>query len=200
MTERAAETVVGAALQEAASALKEGIARSVGEQLPLLPLLDEPAVELAVPTRFEGEDADRQQQRARRGRPPGAGNRSTRELREFLRRIGYDPLLAMMSWARHTPESLAVELDCKKGEAFDRLMRVHEAIAPYIHAKLQPTDDQGRAVPSLAFLIGGYGAPAAGAPPWQYPGGPVLDGEQNQALAPERDPVSHADVSHEASK
>jgi hypothetical protein len=57
----------------------------------------------------------------RRGRPPGAQNKTTREMLEFVRKLCGDPLERRFRYAMHTPETLAIELGCTKLEAFDRL-------------------------------------------------------------------------------
>lgn len=131
---------------------------------------------------------------ARRGRPPGAQNLATRQMKELCRRLFGDPLLEMMRWAQHTPESLALELGCSKAEAFDRLVKLLGELAPFFHARMVPTDEDGRPAPVFQMTIGtGSSASSAGAPPWKYL-------EENQGVAePSRD-VSHAIVSHGQAK
>jgi len=134
---------------------------------------------------------------AKRGRPPGAVNKSTAELRRYLLARGVNPLSALMQWAMHTPESLAAELGCTKLEAFDRLRAVWEGLAPYFMPKMVPVDNQGRAVPFFAMNFGLFGAAPAqgGKAPWTY-----LESEQNQALPAPSDDVSHGMVSHAGEK
>jgi len=89
------------------------------------------------------------------GRPRGAQNIATREVRELIRRLFGDPLLEMARETLHTPETLARELGCTLLEAFDRLQRVREALIPYFYARLAPTDQEGRpVVPQFAMVIG----------------------------------------------
>jgi len=71
-----------------------------------------------------------------------------------------------------TPEEMARRLDCKVVEAFDRQVAIWDKLAPYVAAKLAPTDEKGNAVPGLVISIGdqainaGIGVSAGGSPPW----------------------------------
>lgn len=205
--------VIGEALAQAGGALVAERAAVAGEQLTLLP----------VPTRFTGARgahvAAALDARDRAGRPPGAINKSTKELREYLLARGVHPLQRMMEWMRHTPTSLAAELGCTRLEAFDRLRDLWRDSAPYFAPKLVPTDESGREVPFFQMIVGGQHAhlgAGGGAVPWLDPvtGGawgasgavveasaapsePGAEIEQNQALGGEGPPVSHADKSHE---
>jgi hypothetical protein len=61
--------------------------------------------------------------RDRAGRPPGARNLATRDAIAFIRRVFGDPLVERARWLRHTPETLAAELQCSKLEALARKIR-----------------------------------------------------------------------------
>jgi hypothetical protein len=139
----------------------------------------------------------------RRGRPPGARNKATREMLEFVRNLMGDPLERRFRYAMHTPETLAIELSCSKLEAFDRLERLWADLTTYFYARQSPVDGQGNAVvPRFTMVIGGHSAPAIGAggaplPPWEYLRTINENNQQNQALlatSPER---SHGERSHE---
>jgi hypothetical protein len=135
----------------------------------------------------------------RRGRPPGAQNKTTREMLEFVRKLCGDPLERRFRYAMHTPETLAIELGCTKLEAFDRLEKLWSDLTTYFYARQAQVDGAGNSVaPRLTMVFPGQSAPAIAAdgsvrPPWMYI-------EQNQALAAPDNDVSHGDVSHAADK
>jgi hypothetical protein len=134
----------------------------------------------------------------RRGRPPGARNKTTREMLEFVRKTMGDPLLERFRWAAHTPESLSIVLGCTKLEAFDRLDKIRSELARYFYAQMAQVDGQGNAVtPRLTMVFPGQSAPQIGAdgapqPPWMY----IAESQQNQSLLASTTDVSHGDVSH----
>jgi len=151
-----------------------------------------------LPTRLEGARGDEQRAKVKAqgpGRPPGARNKSTVAIRDYLLARGVDPLVRMAQWAMHTPETLATELDCSKLEAFRELRATWLGLAPYLHGHAAPVDQDGNAVPILQMIIGGelQGARPGGAPPWKYI-------EELQAVNDPAGDVSHAAVSHGAAK
>jgi hypothetical protein len=189
--------VVGEAMAAAASDLDAAKAAAGGEQMPLFD----------IPTRFLGVRADgapddrvEKVERAaalhRRGRPPGAVNRSTAELRKWLLGRGVHPLEQLMRWAMHTPESLAAELGCTLLEAFREWKSLQVELAPYFAAKVVPVDDNGNAVPFFQMIMGGAGSGAGpgAAPPW------LAQDEQNQRVIEAAPEVSHGMVSHGPTK
>lgn len=186
MTERAAGSAIVDAAADAARARAARDAEQLGMFGDLPPGLD-PSNEFH---RGAIEGVKRQP-----GRPAGAENRATRDVKALINRLLGDPLLELANYARHTPESLARVLGCSKLEAFDRLMAIHRELAPFMHARLAPVDGQGNAVvPTFQMSIGG--APQAGAgagKPWDY-----LDlvATENPAKSTQGDDVSHDDVSH----
>jgi len=136
----------------------------------------------------------------RRGRPPGAQNKSTREMLDFVRKLCGDPLERRFRYAMHTPETLAIELGCSKLEAFDRLEKLWADLSRFFYAQMAQVDGQGNAVtPRLTMVFPGQGAPANdqdGKPvaPWLYIEGlkPInAEHQQNQALVDPEDGVSH---------
>jgi hypothetical protein len=178
--------VVGEAITGAAARIAGERAAADGDQVEAFEL----------PTRFDVTSPELDRAR-RRGRPPGAVNKSTKAFRDWILARGEHPLQWMMRWAGHTPESLARELNCTLVEAFDRLKALHEGLAPYFAAKMAPTDDQGRVAPQFFMQFGLFGAPqsAGGRAPWEY-----LESEQNRALLDVTPAVSHGDVSHAGEK
>ncbi|MBI5112882.1 MAG: hypothetical protein HZA68_13015 [Rhodovulum sp.] len=139
---------------------------------------------------------------ARAGRPPGAENKMTREVKDFVRQVMGDPVIERARWMLHTPESLAAVLGCTKLEAFDRLDRIRAELSRLWYAPAAPVDEDGRPVPTLNLVVGNQVVGTAEAPPpWVYAGGPVVDQtQQNQSLSNASPAVSHGDVSHEPDK
>lgn len=165
-------------------------------------------LELMPPTRFHPVDDDRQHRRVvesvrrdRAGRPPGAQNRTTRDMLDFIRKTLGDPALESARWAMHTPESLSKELGCTLLEAFDRLERIRADLRPYFYAKQAPVDADGKPAPWLTLQVGGYGGgeglPQAGRPPWSYLDHDPQETQQKQALPASADGVSHGDAKPE---
>lgn len=184
MTE-GAQGAVGAALTGLAAAIAE--ARGAAEQLELLP-------SRTVAGTFEG-DRVRTSVR-RRGRPSGAQNVATRDMKEFCRRVfGLDPMLEGFRWLQHSPESLAIELGCTKLEAFDRLESLRKELARYFYAPMQAVDEDGKPVPTFNLVLGDR-APGAQRPPWEY----LEETQENQALLTSAPAVSQGDVSQGAEK
>lgn len=153
-------------------AAADGAARAAIEALgAAVPAPEEPL--LFPPTRFDADDSRHGRmveavRRDRAGRPPGAQNKATKEIKDLIRRLIGDPLFERARWAAHTPESLAAELGCTKLEAFDRLDRIRNELAPYFYARLAPTDEQGRPVVPLVMAFGGHVAAGDARPPWEY--------------------------------
>jgi len=162
-----------------------GEAGAAGEQLDMLPEVvrinrgDQAAV-------IANGEVER-----RRGRPPGAVNVQSRQLRAMIEGTCGNPLLQMARWAALTPEEIAHRLGITTVEAFDRLILLLRELAPYTAAKLAPVDDAGRAVPNIAVMIGGQGintdAGGAAVPPWmrafQTVDGEAVEIEQKQGLS-----------------
>jgi hypothetical protein len=191
-------------LQGVRAAADRAAARADGvevEQLDLMP-----------PTRFDQiEDPDQHDRmssavkRDRAGRPPGAKNKTTRDMLDFIRKTIGDPMLESARWAMHTPETLARELNCDKLEAFDRLEKIRSDLRPYFYAKQAPVDADGKPVPGLTVEFMGQGARQIGAdgqqlPPWAYLEGEPTSHEKdqrNQRMLDVTPRVSHSDVSHD---
>jgi len=193
--------IIGEAIGAAAAELGAVKAAADGEQWPLFD----------IPTRFCGvraldrphaaEKVERAAEAHRRGRPAGASNKSTAELRKWLLARGVHPLEQLMRYSMHTPESLAVELDCSLLEAMNVLVGLWRELAPYFASKVPPTDDAGNVVPFMQFNFGDAGgarSAAPGAPPWL-----AFDAdqaEQKQEVSVPAAMVSHATVSHGGDK
>jgi|GEM_PF-3182051 hypothetical protein len=175
----------------AVSARAAGAAAPAAEQLDFL---------APVAERINRADADaiaaNATEERKRGRPKGAENLSSRQLREMLIRAGGHPLIHLARWATMTPEEMARRLDCKVVEAFDRQVAIWDKLAPYVAAKLAPTDEKGNAVPGLVISIGdqainaGIGVSAGGSPPWlaayRDAEGRIIDGVEIQGVSGSR--------------
>lgn len=187
----------GAFASVIASAAADDAASADAEQLELMPA-----------TRATLTDS--QQQRVataikhdRRGRPPGARNKHTREMLEFVRKFCGDPLERRFRYAMHTPETLAIELGCSKYEAFQLLDKMWADLSGYFYAKQAQVDGAGNAVvPRLTMMIGGHPAAQIGPtgaviPPWIYDGAANEETLDNQALLEVPSAPSHGQPSHD---
>lgn len=115
------------------------------------PALDQPALapDLAPPPARIGP-----------GRPPGAGNRATREwVRHLIEKHG-SPLERLLEIAATDLEELQRSLSCTKVEAFDRRLTALKEALPYLHQRL-PQAIQIEGAPLMAVQIAVSGAVAA---------------------------------------
>lgn len=129
---------------------------SGGGAQPGLPLLDEvggpDAAETPVGALLKRRGA---------GRPPGAQNRVTRDIRKLYLSLHKHPLLATGEIASMDVKVLAAYLDCKPLEAMQVQLRALAEIMPYLAAKQAAVDDSGNAVLPVFQLNFGGPAPAA---------------------------------------
>lgn len=187
----------GAFASVIASAAADDAAVADAEQLELMPA-----------TRASLTEADQVRVEAaikhdRRGRPPGARNKATREMLEFVRKFCGDPLERRFRYAMHTPETLAIELGCSKYEAFQLLDKIWADLSGYFYAKQAQVDGAGNAVvPRLTMMIGGHPAAQIGpsgavTPPWIYDGAANAETLDNQALLEAPSAPSHGQPSHD---
>ncbi|MFT4115434.1 hypothetical protein [Bradyrhizobium sp.] len=160
-------------------------------------------LELMPATRFEpGSDRHDKLVEAvranKRGRPPGAENVATREMKAFVLKVFGDPLLWRFRYLQHTPETLARELNCTMLEAYDRLDRLAADLSKLFYGQMAQVDSAGQAVaPRLTMVFTGQSASASGPDgsaraPWLY----IEQTQENQALSAPEQSVSHGDVSH----
>lgn len=161
------------ALKGASTGIARELARGDDEQLPLfeLPCAD-PRGKVAEAIGRGG------------GRPKGAQNLATREVREYLvKRMGGTPQEHLARWFVLGPEGLAEALGCKKAEAFDRWVALGDKLGRYFMAAMVPVDHEGKPAPQFVVAIGGQVGVVTSSgevrPPWTYL-------EENQALS-ERD-------------
>ncbi|WGD31293.1 hypothetical protein AncyloWKF20_05565 [Ancylobacter sp. WKF20] len=133
------------------------------------------------------------------GRPVGAQNRVTRDIRKLILAKHCHPLQAMAEIYSMDAKELATHLGCKPLEAMNLQLRAAAELAPYLAAKQAAVDDHGQAVmPTLVMNFGeGTRAPAA------TDGRRVLsidaiarDAQQYQALSESERGGSHDDWSH----
>ena len=110
--------------------------RRQAAQLDLLPLSPTEAADPAPAIAPAAGDPT-----GRGGRPKGALNRSTRELREFFARKYRSPLEVMFETFSRPVADLARELGCTLLEAFELQQKAAAEAAPYFHQKLSPLQD-----------------------------------------------------------
>lgn len=139
----------------------------------------------------------------RRGRPPGAQNKNTREMLEFVRKLCGDPLERRFRYAMHTPETLAIELGCSKYEAFMLLDKMWADLSGFFYAKQALVDGAGNAVvPRLTMMFGGQtaqpvGPAGAARKPWDYLEAANAEPQKNQRVIDHDPQGSHGEGSHE---
>lgn len=143
-----------------------------------------------------------EQERRKAGRPKGATNVSSRQLKAMIEQVlGGNPLLWRARWLALEPEEMALRLGITKDEAWNRQDKIAAEFARYFLAPLAPTDEKGNAVPSIAVLIGGEGinTSVGGLPPW-HRAFKTVDGEavEYQGLSDGEGQKSHGQKSDEA--
>jgi hypothetical protein len=120
--------------------------------------------------------AQAEERERKAGRPKGALNVSTRQLREYVLAHGKNPVIWKISWLTMTVEQLADYLGCKKAEAFDRQLAIANSLQGIVLPNLAATDEAGNAVPTINMVFGGGASSGVGPdrPPWEYIDGEVL--------------------------
>ncbi|RIK92892.1 MAG: hypothetical protein DCC73_11480 [Proteobacteria bacterium] len=111
-----------------------GVAKILAEAVDRLPLA--PAAQLALIEDPTLRPAERLAEVKRRGRPPGAINRKTKDFAAYLLGRYPSPLIGLAEVAARSVADLAAELDCTKLEAFDRQLKALVELAPYLHGKM----------------------------------------------------------------
>lgn len=139
--------VIGAAMAKASADL--------AASQPVQDELFEPA------GRFMTADEAREERKRGRGRPQGAANKSSGDLRKYLQHQGVDPHLIKAQWLTISPEEMAARLRCTVLEAYQEQQKLAESLMPYVRAKLAPVDDHGNTVPFMVFNMGGNGVQVA---------------------------------------
>jgi hypothetical protein len=133
------------------------------------PALDQPALapDLAPPPARIGA-----------GRPPGAGNRATREwVRHLIEKHG-SPLERLLEIASKDLEALRLELRCDRLEAFDRQMTCLKEALPYLHQKLpQSIQVDGAPLMAVQIMVSGAVAARIGTPVESQANQQVIEGE-----------------------
>ncbi len=180
----------GPVLVEAAGEAVRARAAAEGEQLAFLP------TGINRETR-KGQGLAELVERDRAGRPPGAQNKATREIRDLCRRLFGDPMLEDFRLAAHTPESLAQYLGCTKLEAARLLVEIRKDLRRYFYAPVAAVDGDGKPVTPIQMFVGGREVHVTGgAAPWSYLDPAPQEDEQNQDVTQSAPAVSHGSASH----
>jgi hypothetical protein len=145
----------------------------------------------------------------KRGRPPGAGNKSTSEWNAYLERRYSSPIEGLSAISDMTPVELLISLGLwspdpcdpeaqpQRSEikwAFEQIKDCRKAVMPYRHAKLGPVlvDDDGEDVPVIALGVmvrPGGGRPGDGA---KRVGGSVIDARPADVVREEKQRLNDA--------
>lgn len=208
------------ASQEGKRGVLSGIERALGAAADEILAPDEQLDLLPLPTKFDALDAARAEEQRRivnfdnrargvGGRPVGARNKSTQALLDYATKLGLDPMTFFLRWARHTPQTLATELNITAAEAFDRLVAINKEIRKVFIADAPALDDQGKPLPQFALQFTANGPvaiavqPGQPVPPWLTDlevAKNIAQDQQNQALTLDAAPQSHEAKSHEEGK
>jgi hypothetical protein len=89
---------------------------------------------------------------AGRGRPPGARNRATQHWVQYLTRKYSSPLEVLAQMANAPIDELAGELHCSRLDAIREKRHAAEALAPYLHPRLQSLEIYPVGDPRGGFL------------------------------------------------
>ena len=172
-----------APLREAAKGAFAGIARELAAADG-----DQPALFAMPVADKDGRVAEARERSLKGGRPKGAQNIASRELRDWLLRGmgGKTPQEQLATWSNLGPEGLAVALGCTKLEAFDRWRGVLEYLGKFFMAPIAAETSDGKPVPQMVVMVGGSAgvvdqASGETLPPWEYLDQPdqalTLDGD-----------------------
>ncbi|WP_371347013.1 hypothetical protein [Ancylobacter sp. IITR112] len=133
------------------------------------------------------------------GRPVGAQNRVTRDIRRLLLSQFKHPLIALAEIYSTPTTELASHLGCKPEAALGVQVRAAAEVAPYLTAKQAAVDDKGAAVmPSLHLNFGvPASAPMAGDGRNTLSIEAIAKASQDQWLSAAMDDGSHDDGSHD---
>lgn len=129
---------------------------------------------------------ERAEARRGRGRPPGAGNKRTELVRDYLLGKGYvHPLERLAQFASYEPAELARAIGCKTHEAAEIIRKAAADLAPYFESK-RPTEV---AIQSDSRHMIVVGALAAGPAP---DGALSIFGAAAKAVEDQRDSAAEA--------
>lgn len=174
-----------------------------GEAAPGLPFED-----LAGPVDAESPVGKLAAARRGPGRPAGAQNRMTKDIRKLILSQYRHPLVALAEIASLDTLALAAHLGCKPVEALDRQIRAAAEVAPYLAAKQAAVDESGQVVLPMLTLNFGNAAPASvGVTGKDGDTLSILDltrdmtrAMENQGLSEGEAEASHGHASHEVAQ
>lgn len=135
------------------------------EQLDLLVAENRPSTERL---RWDEGALAAEGERARKaGRPKGAQNLATQDLKRWLvTLLGRTPQEWRVRWLMVQPEELAKRFGMTAKEALQFQDNIAEKLSPYFMAAMQAVDQNGNPVPLINFNIAGQAVGDDGRPPW----------------------------------
>lgn len=88
------------------------------------------------------------------GRPPGAVNKRTADMRDFILSRYRSPLEVLAQTYSRPVAELAAELDCSLEDAFKAQLFAAKELAPYVHGKMPvEVDLKGRGIVPLVLNV-----------------------------------------------
>lgn len=132
---------------------RAGVADAVREAGPLLPLRDAEQLELLRDDRGRMDAVQAQRAPRGRGRPAGARNQRTVEVRDYLLGRYAHPLEVLAQIYSRPVDALAAELGCKRIEAAALIKSAAAEAVPYLEGKMPVAVDINvyRDVPTLVI-------------------------------------------------
>lgn len=135
-----------------------GVAQAIDAAGPFLPLRDAEQLDLLQDKHGKVVSGRVGEAGRSRGRPPGAGNKRTADVRDYLLSRYAHPLEVLAQFISRPIDALAAELGCKPIEAAMLVKSSAAELAPYIESKLPMLID-ARTRRDVVLIMPGVNAP-----------------------------------------
>lgn len=135
-----------------------GVAQAIEAAGPLLPLRDAEQLDMLQDKHGRVVSGRVGEAGRARGRPPGAGNKRTADVRDYLLSRYAHPLEVLAQMISRPIDALAAELQCKPIEAAALVKSAAAELAPYMESKL-PVLIDARTRRDVVLIMPGVNAP-----------------------------------------